>query len=73
MTGTGETSKPYGVISHDGWGTTSVGEFESLEEAQLLFRALCVDTWFVSDGSVKGLSIVERRDGGTVDSFALAP
>lgn len=65
-----ETQKPYAVISHDGWGSTSVGEFESLEEAQALFRALCVDRWFVSDGSVKGVSIVERCSGDTVDSFA---
>jgi hypothetical protein len=68
----GETRKPYCVISHDGWGSTSVGEFESLEEARALFRALCVDRWFVSDGSVKGVSIVERRSGATLDSFAFA-
>jgi hypothetical protein len=67
-----ETPKPYSVISHDGWGSTSVGEFETLEEAQALFRALCVDRWFVSDGSVKGVSIVNNADGATVDSFSFA-
>lgn len=69
MAGTG---KPYSVISHDGWGSTSVGEFETLEEARDLFRALCVDHWFLTDGSVKGLSIVDNGDGATVDSFSFA-
>lgn len=49
-----ERRKLYSVVSHDGWGSTSVGEFESLEEAQELFRlwnARCLGksclTWFL--------------------------
>jgi hypothetical protein len=64
-----ETRKPFSVVSHDGWGRTSVGEFESLEGAQNLFRALCVDRWFLTDGSVKGLSIVENGGGRILESF----
>ncbi len=60
-----ETRKPYSVVSHDGWGSTSVGEFHSLEEARDLFRALCVDRWFLTDGSVKGLSIVDHGAEGS--------
>lgn len=78
-----ERCKPYSVVSHDGWGSTSVGEFERLEEAQELFRALCVDRWFLTDGSVKGVSIVEKvcdsgtgldvsTGGKTLESFAFS-
>lgn len=62
----------YRVMSHDGWGTTSVGEFETLAEAQVLFRELCTDHWFLTDGSVKGVSIVERDGGRTLESFSFA-
>jgi hypothetical protein len=75
-----ERSVAYSVICHDGWGNTSVGEFETLEEAQALFRTLCGDRWFRTDGSVKGLSLVARAgadavvDGGPgeqiLDSFS---
>ncbi|EDY37410.1 hypothetical protein CPCC7001_288 [Cyanobium sp. PCC 7001] len=64
-----ETSGAYSVICHDGWGNTSVGEFESLEEARQLFRTLCADRWFRTDGGIRRLSIVERAGGGTVDSY----
>ena len=78
-----ERRKPYSVVSHDGWGSISVAEFENLEEAQELFRALCVDRWFLTDGSVKGVSIVEKvgdsatgldlsTDGRTLESFAFS-
>jgi hypothetical protein len=63
--------KPYGVYSHDGWGNTCVGECDTLAQAEELFRALRVDHWFLNDGSVKGISLVEHGDGGrTLESFA---
>ncbi|SBO41980.1 hypothetical protein [Cyanobium sp. NIES-981] len=64
-----DNARPYSVISHDGWGSTSVGEFASLAEAQELFRTLCADRWFRTDGAIKGLSIVERAGGTTVETF----
>lgn len=65
-----DAAKPYRVISHDGWGNTCVGAFESLEAAQELYRTLCSDRWFRSDGSVKGLSL--QGDGGTLESFSFS-
>ena len=62
----------YSVISHDAWGNTDVGSFPTLEQAREVFVALQSDRWFVTDGSVRGLSIVERRAGAeatTVERF----
>ncbi|MEO1002941.1 MAG: hypothetical protein AAFX65_07515 [Cyanobacteria bacterium J06638_7] len=63
MTTRAGAGKRYGVVSHDGWGNTCVGDFNSLEEARELFGALCSDHWFLTDGSVKGVSIVDREAG----------
>ena len=62
----------YIVYSHDAWGTAHVGEFASLEQAREVFTALCSDRWFLSDGTVKGLSIVDSsaEGGRTVDKFS---
>lgn len=63
---------PYIVYSHDAWGTANVGEFASLEQAREVFQALCSDRWYLADGSVKGLSIVDNSAAGgrTVESFS---
>jgi hypothetical protein len=63
----------YTIYSHDAWGTASVGVFSSLEEARTLFQTLQNDRWFLADGSVRGLSIVDSSaaDGGrTLESFS---
>jgi hypothetical protein len=62
----------YLVKSHDAWGTTVAGEFQSLEQAKALFNSLKTDRWFVSDGSIKGLSIVDTsvEGGSTLDQFS---
>ncbi len=65
----------YSVISHDAWGSTDVGNFPTLEQAREVFEALQSDRWFVTDGSVRGLSIVERRAGAeatTVERFSFS-
>ena len=63
---------PYIVYSHDAWGTANVGEFASLEQAREVFQALGSDRWYLADGSVKGLSIVDNSAAGgrTVESFS---
>jgi hypothetical protein len=64
----------YIVNSHDAWGTAHVGEFATLEQAREVFTALCSDRWFIADGTVKGLSIVESNAAGgrTIEQFSFA-
>jgi hypothetical protein len=47
------------LLTHDAWGVVNVGEFTSLEEARAAFRSLCADPWYRSDGTVKGVELVE--------------
>ena len=62
------------VYSHDAWGTADVGSFPSLEQAREVFLALQSDRWFLADGTVRGLSIVERGNGAgearTIETFS---
>jgi len=63
----------YTVISHDAWGSADVGSFASLEQAREVFQALQNDRWFLADGSVRGLSIVQQTSGSepcTVERFS---
>jgi hypothetical protein len=68
----------YSVLSHDAWGSASVGSFTSLAQAREVFEALQKDRWFLADGTVRGLSIVEASSGSdaltaaarTVESFS---
>ena len=62
----------YTVISHDAWGSADVGSFSTLEQAREVFQALQNDRWFLADGSVRGLSIVQQTSGSeptTVERF----
>lgn len=62
----------YIVYSHDAWGTANVGEFATLEQARDVFNALRMDRWYVADGSVKGLSIVDSsaEGGHPIEKFS---
>ena len=63
----------FSVYSHDAWGTAHVGEFATLEQVREVFTALCSDRWFLADGTVKGLSIVDNSSSGegrTVEQFS---
>ena len=63
----------YSVLSHDAWGSADVGRFASLEQAREVFQALQNDRWFLADGSVRGLSIVQQTSGSepcTVERFS---
>lgn len=64
------SASSFRVISHDGWGNIEVGVFDSLEPAQQLFRTLCSDRWFVTDGTVKGLSLMAGDT--TLETFSFS-
>lgn len=68
------TGMTFTVYSHDAWGTADVGRFPTLEQAREVFQALQSDRWFLADGTVRGLSIVESSSGGgearTIDTFS---
>ena len=58
---------------HDGWGIVDVGHFQTLEDARGAFASLCQDPWYTSDGTVKGVELVEEREQGEgkrIDWFA---
>ena len=71
-------SMTYSVLTHDAWGSGNVGSFPSLEQAREVFQDLQKDSWFLADGTVRGLSIVETSSGAkaltadarTVESFS---
>ena len=49
----------YVVNTHDSWGVVQVGSFSSLEEARTVFSSICDDPWYKSDGTVKGVELVQ--------------
>ena len=53
----------YTILTHDGWGRSPVGTFQTLEEARAAFRDLCQDPWYRNDGGVKGLELIEGTPG----------
>ncbi len=50
---------PFQVLTHDAWGVVKVGEFSSVEEARSAFGSICQDPWYRSDGTVKGVELVQ--------------
>jgi hypothetical protein len=52
----------YIIYSHDAWGTTTVGNFETEDTARKVLQDLSKDHWFVMDGGIKKLSLVERGE-----------
>jgi hypothetical protein len=54
----------FAVKTHDSWGILQVGNFPSLEEARKVFASICEDPWYRSDGTVKGVELVQGTDAG---------
>jgi hypothetical protein len=54
----------YTIVSQDSWGQTDVGRFESLEQAREAFQAICNDRWFIDDGTIRAVAIVEDSATG---------
>jgi hypothetical protein len=52
----------YAVNTHDSWGVVQVGCYPSLEEARKVFSSICEDPWYKSDGTVKGVELVQGVD-----------
>lgn len=63
----------YSVLSHDAWGSANVGSFPSLEQAREVFQALQNDRWFLADGTVRGLSIVETSSEAEALTASVRP
>jgi hypothetical protein len=62
----------FSVRTHDSWGVVPVGDFQTLEEARQVFTALCQDTWYKADGTMKGVELVvdsEAGEGQRLDWF----
>lgn len=47
------------IRTHDAWGVVDVGAFEALDQARRAFSALCEDSWYRQDGTVRGIELVE--------------
>ena len=63
----------FSVNTHDSLGTVQIGNYQSLEEARQAFSAICDDPWYKSDGTVKGVELVQGADSGAsqrLDWFA---
>jgi len=52
----------FAVNTHDSWGIVQVGRYPSLEEAGEVFALICDDPWYKSDGTVKGVELVQAAD-----------
>ena len=54
----------FSIRTHDSWGVVLVGDFQSIEEARQVFADLCQDPWYRSDGTVKGVELVQASPAG---------
>lgn len=61
----------FDINTHDSWGVVNVGKFQSIEEARKVFTSICEDPWYMSDGTVKGVELVDNAAAGQrLDWFA---
>jgi hypothetical protein len=54
----------FSIRTHDSWGVVPVGDFPSLVEARQVFTDICQDPWYRSDGTVKGVELVQASPAG---------
>jgi hypothetical protein len=54
----------FSIRTHDSWGVVPVGDFQSLEEARQVFADICQDPWHKSDGTVKGVELLQASPAG---------
>ena len=50
----------FDINTHDSWGVVNVGNFQTIEEARKVFASICEDPWYKSDGTVKGVELVDN-------------
>jgi hypothetical protein len=63
----------YAINTHDSWGIVQVGSYPTLEEARKIFSSICDDPWYRSDGTVRGVELVQGSGAGApqrLDWFA---
>lgn len=53
----------FSIKTHGAWGTVEIGRFVTLHEARMVFASLCQDPWYINDGTVKGVELVEDGEG----------
>jgi len=61
------------INTHDAWGVVMIGNYQSLEDARKVFSSICEDPWYKSDGTVKGVELVQGADASAaqrLDWFA---
>ena len=54
----------YAVNTHNSWDIVKVGNYQSIEEARRVFGDRCDDLRYKSDGTVKGVVLVQGADAG---------
>ena len=54
----------YAISTHDFCGVVKIGNYLSLEEARRVFGDQCDDLRYKSDGTVKGVVLVQGADAG---------
>jgi hypothetical protein len=54
----------FAVNTHDSWGVVKIGNYQSLEEARTVFGDQCDDLRYKSDGTVKGVVLVQGAYAG---------
>ena len=59
----------YAINTHDAWGVVLIGYCKSPEEARKVFYAICEDLRYKSDGTVKGVELVQGADAGAGKGF----
>ena len=52
----------FDINTHDSWGIVNVGKFQSIEEAKQVFTSICEDPRYTSDGTVKGVELVDNAN-----------
>ena len=56
----------YAVNTHDSWGVVKIGNYQSLEEARTVFGDQCDDLRDKSDGTVRGVALVQGALSGSL-------
>ena len=54
----------YAINTHDAWGVVMIGNCKSPEEARKVFSVIREDLRYKSDGTIKGVELVQGADAG---------
>ena len=54
----------YAINTHDALGVVMIGNCKSPEETRKVFYVICEELRYKSDGTVKGVELVQGADAG---------